>query len=76
MFPCESDILMKQAQYTDLLKEAETERFIRAAQLQKPDLWPATRKVIHGLGNHLVKWGTKLQDYPRAPSPEIISKEA
>ena len=76
MFPCESDILMKQAQYADLLKEAETERFIRAAQLQQSDLWPTTWKVIHWLGNQLVKWGAKLQDYPRSPSPEIISKEA
>jgi hypothetical protein len=76
MFPCESDILMKQAQYADLRKEAETEQFIRAAQLQQPDLWPATRQGIHWLGNHLIKWGTKLQDYPRAPLPEISSKEA
>jgi hypothetical protein len=76
MFPGESDILMKQAQYADLLKEAETEQFMRAAQLQQPDLWHAARKVIHWLGNQLVKWGTKLPDYPQAPSPEIISKEA
>jgi hypothetical protein len=64
----EPDIVMRQRQYQDLLREAEKERLIQVARSQRPNQWGWFRKVpgriglaILRIGAKMVQWGFKLQ---------------
>jgi len=62
------DLLVRQEQYKDLLREAEQERLIRDAGLWHSDNWRLHRKVADWIGDQMVRWGCKLQSYDTAPS--------
>ena len=61
------DLLFRQEQYKDLLREAEQERLIRAAGLRSPVNWRLHRKVAEWIGAQMVRWGCKLQRYGTTP---------
>lgn len=65
----DTDFLVRQEQYKDLLREAEHERLIRAAGLQQPGNWRLHRKVANRIGAQMVSWGCKLQHYGTTPPP-------
>ena len=75
MFPSQSDILMKQEQYKDLLQEAKQERLILTIDIRQPSLGGMIRKIANWLGDLMVKWGTKLQSYASTPFLEANSLE-
>jgi hypothetical protein len=60
----------------DLRQEAEQMRLIEAAGLQQPSYWEMVKTAVDWLGSHLVRWGSKLQDYGTVPSPAGVSTEA
>jgi hypothetical protein len=62
------DLLFRQEQYKDLLREAERERLIRAAGLRRTGNWKLHRKVSDWVGAQMVRWGYKLRSYGTAPS--------
>jgi hypothetical protein len=47
MYPSDRDFHIRQEQYKDLLREAERERFIRAAGLQAPGFREVFRSVVN-----------------------------
>lgn len=61
MLPSQGDFLVRQEQYQDLLREAEQERLIQAAELSQNGQWGWPRQTTHWLGTYVVKWGLKLQ---------------
>ena len=63
------DLLVRQEQYKDLLREAEQERLIRDAGLRHSDNWRLHRKVAEWIGAQMVRWGCKLQRYSATPPP-------
>jgi len=62
------DLLFRQEQYKELLREAEQERLIRAAGLGQIGNWRFRRKVANWIGAQMVSWGYKLRSYGTAPS--------
>lgn len=68
MLPHHRDFLVRQEQYQDLLREAEKERLIQAAELHQNGKWGWPRQTANWLGTYVVKWGLKLQAN-RATSP-------
>jgi hypothetical protein len=69
MLPNHGDFLVRQEQYQDLLREAEKERLIQAAELHRSDRWGLPRQTANWLGTYVVKWGLKLQvNRPTAPT--------
>ncbi len=62
------DLLFRQEQYKDLLREAEQERLLRTARLRHSGNWKPHRKVAHWVGAQMVSWGYKLRSYGTAPS--------
>lgn len=61
MVPNHGDFLMRQEYYQDLLREAEKERLIQAAELRPVGKWGLPRQTANWLGAYIVKWGLKLQ---------------
>jgi len=61
MLPNHGDFLVRQEQYQDLLREAEKERLIQAAELRRSGKWDLPRQTANWLGTYVVKWGLKLQ---------------
>lgn len=61
MLPSQGDFLVRQEQYQDLLREAEKERLIQAAELSRNGQWGLLRQTATWLGPYVVKWGLKLQ---------------
>lgn len=74
MFPNSMEFLAGEHRH-DLRQEAEQMRLVKAAGLQQPDYWEAAKKAANWLGSQLVKWGSKLQGFSTAPSPEVVSAE-
>ncbi|HXV98691.1 MAG TPA: hypothetical protein VEC93_09720 [Anaerolineae bacterium] len=69
MLPGQRDFLVRQEQYQDLLREAEKERLIQAAELGRAGKWGRPRQTAYWLGTYVVKWGLKLQaNRPTAPT--------
>ena len=64
----DTDLLARQEHYKELLREAEHERLIRAAELRQLGNWRLHQKVADWIGEQMVSWGHKLQDYGTAPS--------
>ncbi|TEU13715.1 MAG: hypothetical protein E3J21_17900 [Anaerolineales bacterium] len=64
-----TDFLVGQEHYKELLREAERERLIRAAELRQLGNWRLHQKVADWIGAQMVSWGRKLQRYGTAPSP-------
>jgi hypothetical protein len=62
------DLLFRQEQYKDLLREAEQERLIRVAGLRHSGNWKLHRKVADWVGAQMVSWGYRLRSYGTAPS--------
>jgi hypothetical protein len=54
-----------------LLAEAERIRLINTLQRQRSDERDIFRKVINRLGDQMVRWGSKLQNYKMAPSSQV-----
>lgn len=67
MLPNHGDFLVRQEQYQDLLREAEQERLIQAAELPQVGKWGSPRQTAHWLGTYVVKWGLKLQANRSSP---------
>jgi hypothetical protein len=61
MLPNHGDFLVRQEQYQDLLREAEKERLISAAELPRIRKWSLPGQTANWLGTYVVKWGLKLQ---------------
>ena len=69
MLPSFGDFLVRQEQYQDLLREAEKERLIQAAELLPARKWGLPRQMANWLRTYIVKWGLKLQaNRPIAPT--------
>lgn len=68
MLPGERDIVMRQEQFQDLLREAKHERLIQVASNPQPNRGQWIGQVLHWIGlaivrigAKVVKWGLKLQ---------------
>lgn len=57
MLPGERDIVMRQEQYQDLLREAEHERLIQVARKPQPNRWQWSGQVLHWIGLAIVRVG-------------------
>lgn len=68
MLPNHRDFLVRQEQYQDLLREAEQERLIQAAELHQVRKWGLPRQTANWLGAYVVKWRLKLQAH-RSTAP-------
>lgn len=63
MLPDDLEFMALKEHQQALLREAEQEQLIQLAQLSKAEELKAHRKAAGWLGNQMVKWGSKLQDY-------------
>jgi hypothetical protein len=60
MFASEIDVLFRQEQYKDLLREAVHKRLIRAARPRPTGSGRLCRKAANWLGTKMVSWGYAL----------------
>jgi hypothetical protein len=72
MFPSHGDFLIRQEQYQELLREAEKEWLIQAAELPRVGKWGWPRQTATWLGTYVIKWGLKLQA-SRSTAPTFCS---
>jgi hypothetical protein len=63
MLPNHGDYLVRHEQYQDLLREAEKERLVQAAELRQAGKWGLPWQTAHWMGSYIVKWGLKLQTH-------------
>jgi hypothetical protein len=68
MLPNDVDFQARERQQ-DLLREAEREQLAQEASSQA-DNGQTLRQAAGWIGNQMVKWGTKLQDYSSSSSSE------
>lgn len=61
MIPSYGDFLVHQEQYQDLLREAQQERLIQAAELRPSSKWELLRQTASWLGAYVIKLGRQLQ---------------
>ena len=67
------DLLFRQEQYKDLLREADQERLLRVAGLRHSGNWKLHRKVADWVGAQMVSWGYKLWSYGATSSACDVS---
>ena len=65
------ELWMQQERYQELLREAQTERFLRQARTASPQYRRLRRRALIWLGRRLVAWGQSLQCRSGAPVPAI-----
>jgi hypothetical protein len=63
MLPNYNDFLVAQERHKDRLHEAERRLLIRDARLLQAGNRRVQRKVAGWIGDQMVNWGYKLQDY-------------
>ena len=57
------DYLVQKEKYQDLIREAEQDRLLQIAKLQKAGQWRLHRNLAAWIGIQMVKWGSRLQHY-------------
>lgn len=62
MHPIDHYVTLRRGQ-EELLRQAEYERMVRAAKLEKWTKQQHHRAFANWLGTHMVKWGQKLEQF-------------
>ncbi len=57
------DYLVQKEKFQDLIREAEQDRLLQIAKLQKAGQWRLHRNLAAWIGIQMVKWGSRLQHY-------------
>ena len=65
------ELWMQQERYQELLREAQTERFLRQARTASPQYRRLRRRALIWLGRQLVAWGQSLQCRSGVPSTAV-----
>jgi len=57
------DYLVQKEKLQDLIREAEQDRLLQIAKLQKAGQWRLHRNLAAWIGIQMIKWGSRLQHY-------------
>ena len=63
------EVWLQQEHYQELLREAETERFLRQVWMASPHYHRLRRRARIWLGQQLLSWGQRLQCQSGTPAP-------